>query len=80
MEMSGQLHIPDALPTGKEPPVHTGQGGPKSRCGRCGKEKNLDLTRNKTPVVQPIFRPIPTDVSRLQHKYTEKWERMVRKN
>jgi hypothetical protein len=42
MEVSGQLHAPATLPSGKEPLVPTGQeaGGPQNRSGRGGEEKN----------------------------------------
>jgi hypothetical protein len=43
MEVNGQFHAPAALPPGKEPLVPIGEeaGGPKSRSGRCGEEKNF---------------------------------------
>jgi hypothetical protein len=42
MEVSGQLHYPAALPPGKDPPVPIGyeMGGPQSRSGCGGEEKN----------------------------------------
>jgi hypothetical protein len=43
MEVSGQLHAPDALPPGKEsqvPIMDTRLGGPQSRSGRGGEEKS----------------------------------------
>jgi hypothetical protein len=42
MEVSGQLHAPAALPPGKEPwyPLDRRLGGPQSRSGRGGEEKN----------------------------------------
>jgi hypothetical protein len=45
MEVSGQLHTPAALPPGKEPlvPIVQEVGGPQSRSGRGGKEKNSQL-------------------------------------
>jgi hypothetical protein len=42
MEVSDKLHVPAALPPGKE------LAGPQSRFGRCGVE------RNRTPAVQPV--------------------------
>jgi hypothetical protein len=38
-----QLYTPSALPPGKQPPVliYRRLGGPQSRCGRYGEEKNL---------------------------------------
>jgi hypothetical protein len=44
MEVSGELHAPAALLPGKEPPrTHWigGWGGPESRSGRGGEEKNV---------------------------------------
>jgi hypothetical protein len=45
MGMSGQLHAPAALPQRKEPryPLDRGLGGPQSRSGRSGEEKNFAL-------------------------------------
>jgi len=42
MEVSGQLHAPAALPPGKEPrfPLDRRMGGPQSRAGHDGEEKN----------------------------------------
>jgi hypothetical protein len=42
MEVSGQLHAPAALPPGKEPwyPLYRRLGGPQSRYGHGGEEKN----------------------------------------
>jgi hypothetical protein len=42
MEVSGQLHAPAALPHGKSPwyPLDRRLGGPQSRSGRGGEEKN----------------------------------------
>jgi hypothetical protein len=42
MEVSGRLHAPAALPPGKEPlvPLDRRLGGPQSRSGRGGEEKN----------------------------------------
>jgi hypothetical protein len=41
-EVSGQLHAPAALPQGKSPwyPLDKRLGGPQSRSGRGGEEKN----------------------------------------
>jgi hypothetical protein len=41
-EVSGQIHAPAALPSGKEPrfPLDRRLGGPQSRSGRGGEEKN----------------------------------------
>jgi hypothetical protein len=42
MEGSGQIHAQAALPTRKGPlyPLDRKLGGPQSRSGRCGEEKN----------------------------------------
>jgi hypothetical protein len=42
MELSGQLHAAAALPQGKSPryPLDRRLGGPQSRSGRGGEEKN----------------------------------------
>jgi hypothetical protein len=42
MEVSGQLHAPAALARGKEPlvPIGLEAGGPQSRSGRGGEEKD----------------------------------------
>jgi hypothetical protein len=42
MEVGGQFHAPAALPPGKEPryPLDRRLGGPQSRSGRGGEEKN----------------------------------------
>jgi hypothetical protein len=46
-------------------PLETRLGGPQSRSGRCGEEKNLASAGNRTPAVQPV--PILTELSRLLH-------------
>jgi hypothetical protein len=60
MEVSGQLHVPAALPPGKVPryPLDRRLGGPQSRSGRCGEEKNLALHGNRTRIVQPVATPL----------------------
>jgi hypothetical protein len=52
MEVSGQLHTPAALPSGKNPPSPTeqGLGGSHSLYGRGGKEPFA----NRTPLVQAV--------------------------
>jgi hypothetical protein len=42
MEVSGQLHVLAAYPQGKSPlyPLDRRLGGPQSRSGRSGEEKN----------------------------------------
>jgi hypothetical protein len=52
MEVSGQLHSPAALPPGK---LDRRLGGPQSRYGRGGEEKNPQfLPGLKPPIIQPI--------------------------
>jgi hypothetical protein len=53
--MIGQLHIPAALPPGKELPYPLNKrlGGPQSRYGRHWEEKILDLTGTRIPT-QPV--------------------------
>jgi hypothetical protein len=45
MEVSGQLHAPDALPPWKSPryPLDRRLGGAQRRSGRCGEETNFAL-------------------------------------
>jgi hypothetical protein len=58
MEMNGQLHAPAALPPGKEHryPLDRRLGGPQSRSGHSGEEKNSNMApaENQTPVVQIV--------------------------
>jgi hypothetical protein len=59
MEVSGQLQAPAALPPEKEPllPLDRRLGGPQSRSGRGGEEKNFSPCRDsnpRTPIVQAI--------------------------
>jgi hypothetical protein len=59
MEVSGQLHTPVALPPGKEHWYQLDRrlGGPQSRSGRGGEEKNSQPRREsnpRTPIVQSI--------------------------
>jgi hypothetical protein len=51
MEVSGQLHVPAALLRGKRPwyPLDRRLGGPQSRSGRGGEEKNSQLS----PGIEP---------------------------
>jgi hypothetical protein len=57
MEVSGQLHAPAALPPGKSPwyPLDRRLGGPQSRSGRGGEEKNFLLP----PGTEPFFFEVP---------------------
>jgi hypothetical protein len=59
MEVSGQLHAPAALPPGKSPwyPLDRRLGGPQSRSGYGGEEKNSQTPREsnpRTPIVQSV--------------------------
>jgi hypothetical protein len=76
MEVSGQLHAPAALLPGKEPlyPLDWRIGGPQSRSGSGGEEKNSQPAPGIEP--QNSGRParspgaIPTELSRL-YSYEE---------
>jgi hypothetical protein len=61
--VSGQLHAPVALPAGKEPRYTLDRrlGGPQSRSGRGGEEKNS----HSLPVIQPVAQRYTTELSRL---------------
>jgi hypothetical protein len=59
LEVSGQLHVPAALPPGKSSqfPCYRRLGGPQSRSGRYGEVKIFYPTGTRTPapvVVQPV--------------------------
>jgi hypothetical protein len=56
--MSGQLHVPVAFPTGKQPPVPTGQeaGWAPGPVWTLWRQTNLTPPGNRTPVAQPIAR------------------------
>jgi hypothetical protein len=53
MEVSDQSHAPAALPQGKSPcyPMDRRLGGPQSRSGRGGEEKN---SQPPPRIVQPV--------------------------
>jgi hypothetical protein len=54
MEVSGQPHIPDALPP----------GGPQSQSGRSGEEKNSQpLPGLEHPIIQPVAQRYTTELS-----------------
>jgi hypothetical protein len=55
MEVSGQVHAPSALSSGKEPP-DSRLGGLQSRSGRDGEEKNpfIAPVGNRTPLAHPL--------------------------
>jgi len=54
MEVSGQLYAPAALPRG-DSPLDRRLGGPQSRSGSGGEEKNPSIqpAESRTTVVQP---------------------------
>jgi hypothetical protein len=77
MEVSGQLHVPSALPTGKSPsyPLDRRLGGPQSRSGCGSEEKNSQ----PPPEIEPEIpdRPahslvaIPTEISQCTVKHRD---------
>jgi hypothetical protein len=55
MEVSGQLHASAALHPLKEHPLDRRLGGPQSRSGRGGEEKNSQpLPGLEPPTIQPV--------------------------
>jgi hypothetical protein len=57
MEVSGQLHAPAALYSGKESstvPIDKRLSGPQNRSGPGGDEIISAAAVNRTPVVQPV--------------------------
>jgi hypothetical protein len=59
MEVSGQIHGQVALPPGERAhryPLDRMLGGPQSRSGRCGEEKNLAPAGTRIPDDQPVAR------------------------
>jgi hypothetical protein len=83
MEVNGQLHAPAALPQGKEPryPLDRRLGGPQSRSGRNGEEKNSHPRREsntRTPIAQPI-KDVTMSLSSCRQKANLGWEKEVRK-
>jgi hypothetical protein len=66
MEVSGQLHEPAALPSGKELllRMHRRVGGPQSRSGRDDEEKNSQpLPGFELSIMQPIAQRCTTELS-----------------
>jgi hypothetical protein len=57
MEVSGQLHVPAALLPGKHAPVPSDRkiGGPQSRSGCRGVEKNISPRGNRIPAFQRVI-------------------------
>jgi hypothetical protein len=54
MEVSGQLHAPAALPTGKEPPVPIGEGAVLDAVVKRKIPSFHRETNPRTPIVQPL--------------------------
>jgi hypothetical protein len=57
MEVSGQLHVPAALPTGKEPLIPTDRrlGGPQNQSRLGGEEKEFHpLSGLESPIIQLV--------------------------
>jgi hypothetical protein len=74
MEVSGQLHAPAALPPGKDTlvyPLDRRLGGPQSRSGRGGREKNSQPPSGIEPQNpdRPVRRATPPLPGR--HKYPD---------
>jgi hypothetical protein len=58
MKVSGQLHVPAALPWGNRRQYQFDKKlcGPQNRFGRCGEKTNLAPAENQTPAFQPLAR------------------------
>jgi hypothetical protein len=72
MEVSGQLHAPATLPPGKSPwyPLDRRLGGPQSRSGFGGEEKNSQpLPGLEPPIIQRVAQRYTTELSRLPNMY-----------
>jgi hypothetical protein len=68
MEISGQLLVPASLLPGKEPqyPLDRRVGGPQSRSGHGGEEKNSQpLPGLEPPIIQPVAQRCTTELSLL---------------
>jgi hypothetical protein len=68
LEVSGQLHAPDALLQGKSRwhPLDRRLRGPQSRSGQGGEEKHPQpLPYLEPPIIQPIAQRYTTELSRL---------------
>jgi hypothetical protein len=73
MEVSGQLHAPADLPPGKCPcnPLDMRLGGPQSRSGRGGEEKNPSPRRESNPrntSIEPVAQRYTTELPRLSSR------------
>jgi hypothetical protein len=68
MEVSGQLHTSAVYLQGKSPwyPLNRRLGGPQSRSGRGGEEKNSQsLPGLEPPIIQPVAQRCITELSGL---------------
>jgi hypothetical protein len=68
MEVSGQLHVPAALPPEKEPlvPLDRRLGKPHSRSGSGGEDKNSQpLLWLEPPIIHPVLQRYTTELSRI---------------
>jgi hypothetical protein len=68
MEVSGQLHVPVALPPGKRPcyPLDRRLSGPQSRSGHDGEEKNSQPPPGlEPPIIQPVAQRYTTTIMHL---------------
>jgi hypothetical protein len=68
MEVISQLHAQATLPQGKSPryPLDRRLGGPQSRSGRGGEEKNSQpLPELEPPIIQPVAQSYTTELLRL---------------
>jgi hypothetical protein len=80
MEVSGQLHTPTILPPGKSLwyPLDRRLGGPQSRSGRGGEEKNsqptpgIELENPDRPAHSPVLYWLSYHSSNLIRSYLEK--------
>jgi hypothetical protein len=71
MEVSGQLHVRPRYPQGNSPwyPLDRRLGGPQSRSGRGGEEKNSKLLPElEPPIIQPVAQRYTTELSWLPYK------------
>jgi hypothetical protein len=72
MEVSFQLHDPAALPPGNNPRYQLDRrlGGPQSRSGRVGEEKNYQpLPELEPPIIQPVDQPLSLSYLCLSYIY-----------
>jgi hypothetical protein len=77
MEVRGQLHVSAALPKRKSPryPLYRRLGGPQSRSGRYGEEKNSQPLPELEPLInQPVVQNYTTELSGLL-----RWEGIMNK-